>query len=188
MARRALLALACTSATIIAAAGEAPTSKEYQVEAAFLFNFAKFVEWPAESFADASAPITIGVLGDDPFGRALDDAVRGETIRGRRIVVKRSRRAEELVDCQLVFVAKSESGRKEQALATLGAHPTLTVSDIDGFGKAGGDIQFYLDGTKLRFLINQDEAQKQSLKLSAQLLSLGKPVGDAAPGGEEGKQ
>ena len=83
-----------------------------------------------------------------------------------------------LADCQLVFVAKSEGARRDQDLSALAGHPTLTVSDIDGFGKAGGMIQFYLDGTKLRFLINQEVAQKQSLKLSAQLLSLGKQVGD----------
>ena len=171
-----LLALACAASATLATAADTPTSREYQVKAAFLFNFAKFVEWPAETFADSSSPIRIGVLGDDPFGQALDDVVRDETIKGRRIEVRRSRRIEDLADCQLVFLAKSESARKEQALSTLGAHPTLTVSDIEGFGKAGGVIQFYLDGTKLRFLINQDVAQKRSLKLSAQLLSLGKPV------------
>ena len=103
------LALVCFGPAVESLFGAAAPSREYQIKAVFLYNFVQFVEWPDAAFSDAGAPLRIGVLGEDPFGPALDEAVQGETIRSRRLVVKRAQRLDELADCQLVFYANSEA-------------------------------------------------------------------------------
>jgi hypothetical protein len=165
------------------AQAQALPSKEYQIKAVFLFNFAQFVEWPATAFPDADAPIRIGVLGDDPFGTALEETVRGETIRNRKLVVQHSRQVEDLKNCQLLFISKSEKRRIPEILSTLNPGAVLTVGEIESFSRLGGIINFYLDGNKVRFEINPAAAQRQGLKLSSQLLNLGKVV---ASGPEKG--
>ncbi len=156
---------------------QAQTSKEYQIKAAFLFNFAQFVEWPSSAFADPSAPISIGVLGDDPFGAVLDQTVEGETINHRKLVIQRSQRAADLKGCHLVFISKSEKSRLTDIFDSLGSASVLTVSETENFARRGGIINFYLDGNKVRFEINADAAQRKGIKISSQLLKLGKVVG-----------
>lgn len=182
----AMLALACALALAPRSAwAEAAPSKEYQVKAAFLFNFVRFADWPATAFADDDAPIRIGVIGDDPFGAALDDIVRGETVRNRRLEVRRARQAKDLADCQLVFVSRSEQEREGEILAALGQRPVLTVGDSERFAGHGGVIGFYLEGNKVRFEIDPANAQRQQVKLSAQLLRLGRIVGPVPDGGRK---
>jgi hypothetical protein len=171
--RASLLALALLCAHASAWA-EVSATKEYQIKAAFLFNFAQFVEWPSGTFTDSDVPVRIGVLGDDPFGSSLDETIRGETVRGRKLVVERSPRLDELLDCQILFIGKSEKAKLSETLGRLSDATVLTVSDLDGFTSQGGVIRFYLQGNKIRFEINLDSAQKHGLKMSAQLLSLGK--------------
>jgi hypothetical protein len=185
---RILLALACLCAPAMAHAADDPgrppasSEKEFRVKAAFLFNFAKFVEWPDAAFADAQAPLVIGILGADPFGHMLDDTVAGETIGGRRIEIRRSHDPAELKDCQLVYASRFEARNVGDLLAAFADAPVLTVSGIDGFCAAGGIIQFYIESGKVRFLINQGRAQALGLKLSAQLLGVGKIY--VEPGGK----
>jgi hypothetical protein len=155
---------------------EPAASKEYQIKAAFLLNFAQFVEWPSNSFPNTNDPITIGVLGDDPFGASMDETIRGEAVRGHKVVVLRSRRLQDLKSCQLLFISKSEKARVSEIISELNADPVLTVSDFESFARRGGIINFFLEGTKVRFEINPSAARHQGLKLSSQLLSLGKLV------------
>jgi len=155
----------------------AQTSKEYQIKAAFLFNFAQFVEWPPAAFADANAPISIGVLGDDPFGPILDQTVQGETINHRKLIIQRSQRAADLKNCHLVFISKSERSRLADIFNSLESASVLTVSETENFARRGGIINFYLDGNKVRFEINADAAQRKGIKISSQLLKLGKVLG-----------
>jgi hypothetical protein len=151
-------------------------SKEYQIKAAFLFNFAQFVDWPSAVFANTNAPFSIGILGDDPFGGALDETIQGETINNHKIIVVRSQQVEDLKNCQIIFVGKSEKKHVAEILSELDSRPILTVSEIDGFAERGGEINFFLAGTKVRFEINPAVAQNDGLKISSQLLSLGKIV------------
>jgi hypothetical protein len=151
-------------------------SKEYQLKAAFLFNFAEFVKWPSNSFTAANAPFCIGILGDDPFGAALEATIRGEAINNHRLTVVRAQRIEDLKDCQLIFICHSEETHVGEILSQIDSKPVLTVSDADGFARNGGDIGFYLSGGKVRFEINPQSAQRCGLKISSQLLSLGKIV------------
>jgi hypothetical protein len=151
-------------------------SKEYQLKAAFLFNFAQFVKWPANSFPSADVPFYIGILGDDPFGPALEETIQGETIDNHKLKVVRGRTFDDLKDCQLIFISKSEESHMAQIFAELDSRPILTVSEVGDFAKNGGDIDFYLSGGKVRFEINPQSAQRCGLKISSQLLNLGKIV------------
>ena len=158
-------------------------SREYQIKAVFLYNFVQFVDWPAKAFAGPDEPIRIGILGDDPFGPAIDEAVRGESVRSRPLVVIRARSLEELADCQLIFFAKSEGRDVAEQIARLGGRPVLMVGDDPDFARRGGAIAFYPEGKRIRFEINVEVARRLGLKMSSELLELGKIVGDAsAPG------
>jgi len=149
---------------------------EHQVKAAFLFNFAQFIEWPPSAFTDTNAPIVIGVLGTDPFGDSLDETVRDETIHGRKLVIQRARKIENLKNCQMIFISRSEKNRVDEVLAALDGKPVLTVGEIDGFAEQGGAINFYREGNKVRFEINPLVTRRNGLKVSSELLSLGKIV------------
>ncbi len=150
--------------------------REYQIKAAFLFNFLQFVKWPPTTFTTSNAPFKIGILGDDPFGSALDDTVEGEVINGHRLTVVRSPRVEELEDCQMVFVSSSESDHLDEILADLRSKPILTIGEVEDFARKGGDIDFYLAGGRVRFEINPQSARQCGLQISSQLLALGRIV------------
>lgn len=176
--RRGALLLACALVVLSGfARAESVPSKEYQIKAAFLFNFVKFIEWPPQAFKAADSPICLGVLGDDPLGSALDEVIRGETVHDRRLVVLRSRRIEDLRGCHLLFISGSEKSNVKDIIDTLGGQPIVTVSDIEGFANNGGVIQFFLDDKKVRFEINPLVAKRLDLRMSAQLLALGKAAG-----------
>jgi hypothetical protein len=151
-------------------------TREYQIKAAFLVNFMQFVTWPPAAFTNADAPFCIGVLGDDPFGAALDQAVRGETVHHHKVVVQRTQRVEDCKDCQMIFVSRSEEKNLAVILPSLNSGPILTVGETRDFARRGGVINFFLEGNKVRFEINPTVAQRGKLKISAQLLNLGKIV------------
>lgn len=157
-------------------ATEALVSKEYQVKAAFLYNFLQFVEWPDTAFPDAQAPLGIGVLGENPFGNVLDEIVAGEIIRNRTVVVRRTFDIEALNHCNVIFISASEAARLEEIMPRLQAKAILTVSEIERFTERGGTIRFYLEGKKVRFEINPAIAHAHGMKMSSQLLSLGTVV------------
>jgi hypothetical protein len=150
---------------------------EYQVKAAYLFNFLKFVEYPSESFADPLAPLVIGVVGDDPFGSALPQVVIGKTVQGRDLVIRVYRAGEDLRGAHLLFISASERKRIPKILSSLHGSSVLTVSDAVGFLDAGGMIQFLKENDRVRFTINVDATNQAKLKMSSKLLSLAKVVG-----------
>jgi hypothetical protein len=168
---------------LVAGAGllRADTSPEYKLKAAYLFNFTKFVDWPTNAFADAKAVMVIGVLGEDPFGNSLEEIVQNRTINGRSLAIQRVRRVEELKNCQLLFISRSEQSHLKSILAGLDGRPVLTVSDADDFLDNGGTISLVLDGRNIRFEINAGTAERAGLKIDAQLLSLAKTVRPANP-------
>ena len=145
---------------------------EYQVKAAFLFNFAKFVEWPPNSFPDANTPFVIGVLGQDPFGSYLDETVRGEHVNGRQLTVHRYRSLTDIKNCQVLFISRSESQRLVQIVANLKYRKILIVTDADG-GADGVMIRFINEGNKIRFKIDVQAAKAANLTISSKLLRLG---------------
>lgn len=147
-------------------------SREYDVKAVFLFNFAQFVDWPADAFPTPETPFTIGILGSDPFGRALDDVVREERVRNRKVVVRHFQRVEEVRVCHILFIGTSEARRLPQILAELQGRPILTVSELDQFAPQGGMIRFYTEAAKVRLRINNEAARLAHLTISSKLLRL----------------
>jgi YfiR/HmsC-like len=141
-----------------------------EVQAVFLFNFAQFVDWPADAFSDSRAPLVIGILGKDPFGGFLDETVRGETVRGRTFRIDRYRRVEEVRECHILFISRSETKRADSILAALKDKPILTVSNGDDFDRAGGIIRFILDKSKIRLSVDLEAAQAARLTFSSKLL------------------
>jgi hypothetical protein len=154
-------------------------TREYRVKAVFLFNFTQFVEWPAGTFAHANTPLVIGVLGEDPFGAYLDETVRGETANGRPLIVARYRRVQEIGDCQVLFISRSETDRLEQILASLVGKPVLTVGDVEGFAGRGGMIDLATVVGKTQLRINLQAAMAAQLTLSSKLLRPAKIVDSA---------
>lgn len=175
--RRGLAAVLLLALPLVAPAANAANAGqglEYQLKAAFLYNFVKFVEWPAEAFNGERSPLSICVYGADPFGDTLDNVVRGETVGERGLLVQRPDSLDDLRDCHVLFVSRSERGRMPEILARVAGEPVLTVGDADGFLKAGGVINFVLEENKVRFLINPEAAERNRLKISSKLLRLAK--------------
>jgi hypothetical protein len=171
---RPLLAVLVQLAT--AAAVQAPRVPEYQVKALFIFNFAQFVEWPAPG-----ASVAICILGKDPFGTFLDDAVRGERLGTRPYVVRRYDEAANLESCDMLFISRSESASIPRVVAALGNRPILTVSDAADFARRGGMIQFFNDQNRVRLRINREAAEAASLTISSKLLRVAEIVRGGVP-------
>jgi len=173
-----LLAMLFSLLWVAAPKGQAQEGlSEYQVKAAYLFNFLKFVEYPSESFADPLAPMVIGVVGDDPFGNALPQIVIGKSVQGRDLVIRVYRTGEDLRGAHILFISTSEKKRLPMILSSLRGSSVLTVSDAAGFLEAGGMIQFLNENGRVRFAINVEATNRAKLKMSSKLLSLARLVG-----------
>ena len=158
--------------SILGMAADNPKPGEYQVKAAYLYNFGRFVEWPSASALSKGDPFTICVLGPDPFGAALDATLAGETIDGMSVVPKRVSRPQEAVRCRILFISLGEESSLKETMAVLDKASVLTVSDISQFTRRGGMIQFSLEGNRIRFEVNLTAAERAGLTLSSQLLKL----------------
>jgi hypothetical protein len=153
-------------------AAAAELSREYLIKAAFLYNFAKFTEWPETAFAHANAPLTICVVGRDPFGAALD-SLNGKIIKGRTVAIFRLPDTAGAAACQVIFISESERERLATILRSLRGQPVLTVADMPDFARAGGIINLKTNpDERIRFDINVGIAQQAGLRLSSKLLSL----------------
>jgi hypothetical protein len=153
------------------------TALEYQVKAAFLFNFAKFIEWPAQRFKGPQDPIAICILGKNPFGETLAEAVRGKNVDGRSLVIRQVDDTKDACACNIVFVRATERKRSRSFLDAISGHAVLTVGEADGFASEGGIINFKIDGEKVRFQINVGAAEREKLHISSKLLALAEIVG-----------
>jgi hypothetical protein len=153
---------------------QSPTEEE--LKAAFIYHFAQFVEWPPDAFPDDRAPIVIGVLGDDSFREVLTQTVENKVVQGRKFVVRKWKRNEVAQDCQILFIASSESTVLAETLQNIKAPGVLTIGEADGFAQRGGMINFILSDKKLNFEINRKSAKSAGLKISSNLLTLAKAV------------
>jgi hypothetical protein len=157
---------------------------EYQVKAAYLQNFGRFVEWPARFAGTANDSFSICVLGQDPFGAALDAVLTGETIDSKSVVARRIVKWEDAVNCRIVFISSSESNQLQEILTALDRSSILTVSDMPRFSQHGGMIQFILQGNRIRFEVNLAAAQSAGLILSSELLKVAVTVRRNSPPGD----
>lgn len=150
---------------------------EYEVKAAYLYHFVRYVEWP-DDLDDPGAPFVVAILGDDPFGSALDDAFSGKTLADRPATVVRIHQPEDAATARVVFISASESAALPRIMQVLSGRSVLTVGDVSEMARRGAIIAFRVDGNKVRFDINVDRAEHARLKLSSQLLKVATIVGD----------
>jgi hypothetical protein len=169
----------CTLLFLVAAAcfgllplAEAQTTKaeEYQVKAAYLYNFGKFISWPPG--ANSGDRFLICVLGHDPFGESLDRTIAGDSIGNKKLAAKRVSSFRDAADCRILFISESEAANRKEILAYLHKLPIVTVSDIAAFAAHGGMIEFVLKDNRVRFEVNLQAAQEAGLTFSSQLLKV----------------
>ncbi len=146
------------------------------MKAAYLFNFAKFINWPEGSFAREDQPIQICVLGRDDFNDALGHVSRGRSVQGREIEVKKLRGGggddAKARSCNILFVSRSESGRETDLLSSLQGQPVVTVGEVEGFTQFGGVFNYVSEGTRIRFELNRKAAEAKGLSVSSRLVRL----------------
>ncbi|MBU6400128.1 MAG: DUF4154 domain-containing protein [Verrucomicrobia bacterium] len=160
-------------AAALTVAGQAPLPSEYQVKAAFLYNFAKFVEWPTNAFAAPDTPILIGVFGENPFGHDLEATVAGKIINGRQLEVRAVKTLAEARRCHILFITAEERRRRGDLLNSLQSASVLTVSE--GAHPGAGDgvmIDLFMERKRVLFYIDNEAAQRAGLKISPRLLKL----------------
>ncbi len=173
------------TSTADAQAGDADSS-EYLIKAGFIYNFAKFVEWPSAAFSQPDSPIVIGVLGADPFGNFLDRIVEDKKIGARGFVVRRykwGKELKDLKDCKILFISASEKTHIDEILLSVKGLPILTVGETPGFAERGGVIRFTLEDNRVRFEVNVDAAHQADLNISSRLLTLAKIIPQTAATG-----
>lgn len=176
-----MAAVCCAVLSIGTARSQERASVEYKIKAAYLLNFAKFVEWPTNKFATRTTPIKVGVLGKDPFGADLERTMAGRAIDGRKFEIVRVDEADDARSCHIVFVSSSERRSFAKIVETLHKNNVLTVGEHDQFVQQGGVIRFYLyddarrSEVTVRFEINGAAAERAGLHISSKLMQIAKP-------------
>jgi hypothetical protein len=163
----------------------AEATPEYKIEAVYLLNIVRFVNWPKNSFAAADSPLVIGVLGENPFDHELEKLFKGKLVGGRTVVVQWMATAADAKSCQVVFIPASEQANLRGHLETLRNAPVLTIGECAEFLDDGGVIRFFVEQNKIRFDINKAQADAEGVQLDSQLLGLAKAVRETA-GRKEG--
>jgi hypothetical protein len=166
-----LLCWACCPAPVLAQA-----ATEDQVKAAYVFNFAKFIQWPTEAFATADAPMNFCVLGRSPVVDELDSSMNGKSVNGHAIVVKHLHGPDEIKGCHLIFLAASAGKQQQKLIQTAKGSTVLLVAETPGFAHAGGTINFIMENGRLIFEVNINAAESAHLKINSKLLALARIV------------
>jgi hypothetical protein len=149
--------------------------REYEIKAAYLYNFITYIDWPADALPPVGSTLTIGVVGENPFGSALNP-LNGKKVKGRTLAVKQISSVKDLEQCQMVFICPSEKARLAEILSQLKDSRVLTVSEMDGFAEQGGIINFISERNRVRFEINPEAARRLGMTISSELLKLAKLV------------
>ncbi len=173
-------------AGLLAGRGDVHAQKpsEYRVKAAYLYGFGRFVDWPTTAPAAAGKAFVVCVLGDDPFGRLLDDVASDAVMKDKPVAIRRISRVEESGSCHTLFIGASEDARLGRILDALGERPVLTVSDAPGFARRGGMIGFFLDDNRVRFTVNLAATQEAGLRMNSELLRVAADVFKSRPPGD----
>lgn len=157
---------------------------EYQVKATYLYNFGRFIKWPDSIPTSKVDSFSVCVLGQDPFGSILDSTLAGESLDGKPVVLHRFSKPQDAADCRILFISSNEDKHLGEILTALDDNGVLTVSDMPGFTRRGGMIQFVLEGDRVRFEINLASAENAKLTLSSELLKVAASVQRTARGGD----
>lgn len=164
------------SMTLFVALGHAQTVSEYQAKALYVYNFAKFVEWPVHAFTSSAAPLQLCVFRENPFGSDLEQIIEGKTIAGHPVRVVTVQNGGEARGCHLLFISASQNRQSVKVLGVLGDGSVLTVGESKGFTQQGGIINFVVQDDRVQFEINQRAAEQARLNISSRLLSLARLV------------
>ena len=174
--RRAFVLALLSPLFLLVPRAEAVPEKEYQVKAAYLFNFAQFVKWPDSLFPDKDSPLVLGILGEDPFDSYLDEVVRGEKVDGHPIKVVRYRSIEQVKHCHILYIGASEERRTAELLKALGRKQVLTVGESDLFPRRGGMVSMVNRDGRIRLSVNLQAIQASELGVSSKLLQVAEIV------------
>jgi hypothetical protein len=147
---------------------------EYQVKAAFLYNFTRFISWPSSAFNSPTAPFVIGIVGNDPFGSYLEDIIDQEKVDNHPIIIQRYHDIKDINNCQILYISVSDDNKIKEIIAGVAHQNVLTVGDADKFVKWGGVISFFKDDNKLRVQINMAAAKTAGIEISSKLLKISK--------------
>jgi len=161
---------------IVALYAQEETPKDYSVKAVYLYNLTQFVEWPPKAFQNARTPLVVGILGEDPFGRHLEEAIEGEENNGRSLVIRKFTTEEKIENCHVLFINLPEASHTDKVLENLEGRSILTVSDHAGFLEAGGMVQLVQADDRIHFQINPDAASEADLKISSKLLRVAEVI------------
>jgi hypothetical protein len=172
----------CAGFSTPVSGGEEPS--EYQIKAAFLLNFIRFVEWPAEAFKTANDPLVVGIFGKDPFGGTLDQTISNKTVNGRLVVIRHVSDAVAARSCHVVFLAASETRRMSDVAGSTLGRGLLIIGESEGFAERGGMINFVVLDNHVRFQINPSAATRAGLTISSKLLQLAIVVGENVRAGK----
>lgn len=184
----AVLALTALVVTVSGSTSGSPDSttatesadreQEYKVKAAYLFHFISYTTWPRSSFERRDSPIVVMVVGGDPFGKRLDQALGDKKIDGRRVVVQRSRSVPREIDAHVVFEGSLARKDRAELLKRCASKSILLCGERSGYAKDGAHCNFFMDGPNVRFEINVDALERSKLEMSSELLKLAKIVRD----------
>jgi hypothetical protein len=164
-------------------AQDAPTASEPEIKAAFVFNFARFIEWPVDSFAGTDAPFVVGVLGDDPVSNDLTRLYSAKTVSSRSFRIRKLAHGQDLRGCQILFIGASEKKEALAILQSLRGTSVLTIGDTEGFIRQGGAVRFFILDGRMRFEINLDATARAKLNVSSKLLGVAWVTTDERPSG-----
>ena len=171
-----IIALLCICTSILTYTNplpaQRPGNREYQLKAIFLYNFSQFVEWPAASFSSDQAPMVIGIVGKDPFGFYLEEAISGEKMNGHPLVIQRYANIDEIGACHILFINLPDTQKRTQAINAVKDKSVLTVSDALDFLEHEGMIRFFMRQGKLKLQVNLETIKTANLEVSSKLLRL----------------
>ncbi len=174
---RRVLQVLVLIACVRPASAQVDPQSEHKFKAVYLYNFLKFVDWPNGAFADQSSPVRIGILGNDQLTKLLGETVGSEKIGDRSVVVAQISTLNEVQECQMVFVSRTEKDRYREILTKVKGKPILSVGEEEEFFQMGGAVNFYFEGKRLRFEINLKSVKAAELTANSKLLRLAKIVG-----------
>jgi hypothetical protein len=166
-----VLAIVCVATISGTALGQ--KADEYQVKAAYLYNFAKFIDWPAQTFDSPAQPIVFCVLGQTPLSQPLQDALTGKIVDQRPLVFRQLSDSKQAGKCQVLFIGSPDKKQRRESLDEVKSHNVLTVGEVETFTNEGGIVRFLLDSGRVRLEFNLDAADEAKLRISSKLLSLG---------------
>ena len=156
--------------------GTSRSTDEYELKAAFLYNFARYTKWPDDAFATKKSPFVVAIVGEDPFGDHLEETFRKRTVRGRRVVLKRYEKAKDIKTAHILVLGELGNDERKKCLKAVARRPVLTIADTGGVEKSGAVLGFFVDKKRIRFEIAPSRVKAARLKMSSQLLRLARIV------------